>query len=91
LSRFVSRRNRDVIEGAGDGIFTADQNGIVQVLQRADADQRLPIVAEMRDLSPDLRPALLDDLGLVPSLRWYLDDRAQASPAEDPAAERRSA
>lgn len=28
---------------------------------------------QTRDLSLDLRPALLDDLGLVPALRWYLD------------------
>jgi signal transduction histidine kinase len=34
------------------------------------ADQAL---RQARDLSLDLRPALLDDLGLVPALRWYLD------------------
>jgi len=28
---------------------------------------------QTRDLSLDLRPPLLDDLGLVPALRWYLD------------------
>lgn len=28
---------------------------------------------QTRDLSLDLRPAVLDDLGLVPALRWYLD------------------
>jgi signal transduction histidine kinase len=28
---------------------------------------------QTRDLSLDLRPALLDEVGLVPALRWYLD------------------
>jgi len=36
----------------------------------AIADQALQ---QTRDLSLDLRPALLDDLGLIPALRWYLD------------------
>ncbi|HXG09443.1 MAG TPA: ATP-binding protein [Gemmataceae bacterium] len=32
---------------------------------------------DVRDLSLDLRPSLLDDLGLVPALEWYLDRQAQ--------------
>ncbi|MEO6028760.1 MAG: PAS domain S-box protein [Candidatus Binatia bacterium] len=36
----------------------------------AIADQALQ---QTRDLSLNLRPALLDDLGLIPALRWYLD------------------
>jgi signal transduction histidine kinase len=32
---------------------------------------------QTRDLSLGLRPALLDDLGLVPALRWYLDRQGQ--------------
>ena len=35
-------------------------------------------VEEVRRLSIDLRPAALDDLGLVPAIRAYLDDWAQA-------------
>ncbi|EFO80689.1 multi-sensor signal transduction histidine kinase [Oscillochloris trichoides DG-6] len=31
------------------------------------------LMARVRDLSLDLRPALLDDLGLLPALGWYLD------------------
>jgi PAS domain S-box-containing protein len=30
----------------------------------------------VRDRSMDLRPALLDDFGLVPAIRWYLDRHA---------------
>lgn len=34
-------------------------------------------IDQVRSLSLDLRPSLLDDLGLVPALRWYLDRTAQ--------------
>jgi signal transduction histidine kinase len=32
----------------------------------------LQTLAEMRELSHELRPTMLDDLGLVPTLRWYV-------------------
>lgn len=32
---------------------------------------------QVRDLSLDLRPSLLDDLGVVSAIRWYLDHQAQ--------------
>jgi signal transduction histidine kinase len=32
---------------------------------------------QVRDLSLDLRPSLLDDLGVVAALRWYIDRQAQ--------------
>jgi signal transduction histidine kinase len=32
---------------------------------------------QVRDLSLDLRPSLLDDLGLVPALRWYVHRQAK--------------
>jgi|GEM_PF-737253 len=32
---------------------------------------------QVRALSVELRPSLLDDLGLVPALRWYVDRQAQ--------------
>ena len=35
------------------------------------------VLQQVRDLSLDLRPSLLDDLGLVAALRWYLDRQAQ--------------
>lgn len=34
-------------------------------------------IARVRDLSLALRPSLLDDLGLVPALRWQMDSLAQ--------------
>jgi PAS domain S-box-containing protein len=33
-------------------------------------------IGEVRNLSLDLRPSLLDDLGLVPALRWYVERQA---------------
>jgi PAS domain S-box-containing protein len=49
---------------------------------------------QVRDLSVNLRPSLLDDLGLVPAVRWYLDRQAQqvgfsAQFFADPTLERR--
>src|ERR1700736_1416349 len=35
------------------------------------------LLQQVRQLSLELRPPLLDDLGLVPALRWYLDQQAQ--------------
>lgn len=37
------------------------------------------VLARVRDLSLDLRPSLLDDLGLVPALRWYAERQARQS------------
>ena len=34
---------------------------------------------KVRDVALDLRPSMLDDLGLVPTLRWYADRHAQSS------------
>jgi len=36
-------------------------------------------VDQVRDLSVDLRPLLLDDFGLVVALRWYMDRQAKNS------------
>ncbi len=36
---------------------------------------------KVRDVALDLRPSMLDDLGLVPTLRWYVDRHAQSSGA----------
>src|SRR6202140_578748 len=51
------------------------------------------LLQQVRQLSLELRPPLLDDLGLVPALRWYLDQQAQRADLRveffaDPALER---
>ena len=53
------------------------------------------LLEQVRQISLDLRPPLLDDLGLVPALRWYLDQQAQRAGLRieffaDPALERMS-
>jgi PAS domain S-box-containing protein len=53
------------------------------------------LLQQARQISLDLRPPLLDDLGLVPALRWYLDQQAQRAGLRieffaDPALERMS-
>jgi signal transduction histidine kinase len=35
------------------------------------------ILQRVRDLSLDLRPSLLDDFGLVPAVRWYVERQAK--------------
>ncbi len=35
------------------------------------------LLTQVRTLALDLRPSILDDLGLVPALRWYADRQAQ--------------
>lgn len=38
-------------------------------------DYTLRTLEEIRRLTYDLRPSILDDLGLVPAIRWYLKNR----------------
>lgn len=39
-------------------------------------------IQQIRNLSLDLRPSLLDDLGIVSALRWYIDRQAQRAGLE---------
>lgn len=34
-------------------------------------------IQQVRSLSQELRPSILDDIGLVPAMRWYLDRQTQ--------------
>ena len=40
------------------------------------------LLKRVRDLSLDLRPSLLDDLGLVPAIRWYVMRQAERAGIE---------
>ncbi len=46
----------------------------VQIVQQA--------IQQVREMSINLRPSLLDDLGLQPALRWYLDQQMQRASLE---------
>jgi len=40
------------------------------------------VVKELHNITYDLRPTVLDDLGLVPALRWYAENRLSARGVE---------
>jgi signal transduction histidine kinase len=53
----------DLVDGAEPGLRDS-----IEILEHA--------IQRVRDRSMDLRPAVLDDFGLVPAVRWYLERRA---------------
>jgi PAS domain S-box-containing protein len=64
------RLNLQVMQSATDASRLAPQwQDSIGLIDRA--------LQQVRDLAFDLRPALLDDLGLVAALRWYVDREAQ--------------
>jgi PAS domain S-box-containing protein len=82
--RRVARELHDEIGQA----LTAIKLNLQAVEQSADTSPHAPHLNEsvgiidralqqVRDLSFDLRPSLLDDLGLVAALRWYVDREAR--------------
>lgn len=78
---------RELHDEIGQALTTVIIN--LQAVQRSlDAPSLAPYVEDsittarhtleqVRDLSLDLRPSLLDDLGLVPALRWYSDRQSR--------------
>jgi PAS domain S-box-containing protein len=69
--------NLHAIAGAGDA-------GEARRLIEDNLKMLDEALEQVRDLSVDLRPLLLDDLGLVTALRWFVDHQAQRTgvPAE---------
>lgn len=65
---------RDLHDGAGQ-LLMALQLSLDQV--RPDRDRSAAILRELSDqlrgISMNLRPPMLDDLGLLPALRWHLE------------------
>jgi signal transduction histidine kinase len=82
--RHIARELHDEI---GQGLTAVKVN--LQSVKRISGDSELDLPLEesiaivehtlrqVRDLSLDLRPSLLDDLGVVAALRWYADRQAQ--------------
>jgi PAS domain S-box-containing protein len=62
--------NLHAIQGAGDA-------GEARPLIEDTLKMLDEALEQVRDLSVDLRPLLLDDLGLVTALRWFVDHQAQ--------------
>ncbi len=85
----AERRNiaRELHDEIGQAL-TAMKINLQSVRQLVDVPALLPYLEEnigivdrtlqqVRDLSLDLRPSMLDDLGLVAALRWYVDRQSR--------------
>ena len=78
---------RELHDGTGQALTAAMMNlqvlrkGRVDVAANSLIDDTLNIIEQtlqrVRNLSLELRPSLLDDLGLVAALRWYVDRQAR--------------
>ena len=88
------RMSRELHDQVGQ-ILTAVKMNLYALRQKCSAPEILAsiednmkvideAVDQVRDLSVDLRPLLLDDFGLVVAVRWYLDRQAKSCgvPAE---------
>lgn len=85
LVQIQEEERRDIARELHDEIgqsLTALKIGIDRALQRcqtcgddlAGASREVAeLIARVRNLSLSLRPTMLDDLGLVPTLKWYFD------------------
>jgi len=62
-------------------ITPSNNNGKAELRKNAEwiRDATLQAVEDMRRASLDLRPCILDDLGLVPALRWLVDQMEKES------------
>jgi len=84
----TERRNiaRELHDEIGQAL-TVMQLNLQAMLQSPGADDLTPrlnqslkvverVLEQVQDISLDLRPSILDDLGLEPALRWYTDRQA---------------
>jgi PAS domain S-box-containing protein len=84
----TERRNiaRELHDEIGQAL-TVMQLNLQAMLQSPGADAMAPrlneslkvverVLEQVQDISLDLRPSILDDLGLEPALRWYTDRQA---------------
>jgi two-component system sensor histidine kinase DegS len=70
-----------VIANRAQKMITPGSNGTAELRKSAEwiRDATLQAVEDMRRASLDLRPCILDDLGLVPALRWLVDQMCKES------------
>jgi len=73
--------------------LTAVRLQLLTAVREENADRKVQIAQEavkelestlqwVRNLSSSLRPAMLDDFGLIPALRWFLDRQGKAANLE---------
>ncbi len=79
-------RARDSLDRAGGMRATGSGDALGRIQEAREIASRL--LAETRRMILGLRPSALDDLGLVPAIRWhceqYLGDRVEVSIEADP-------
>lgn len=63
------------------GWFQKDSHKAEQLLEESK-DEAVRIMRELHNIVYHLRPTLLDDLGLVPALRWLAESRDWQEPVE---------
>jgi len=70
-----------VIANRAQNLISSDHKDTVEMKGNAQwiRDSTLQAVNDIRRISLDLRPCILDDLGLVPALRWLVDERGKES------------
>ncbi len=61
----------------------ADDEARAAALLRSLRSMSDQAISELRNIMANLRPAQLDDLGLVPALRWYVKQYLAANPQVD--------
>lgn len=72
------RISRELHDGIGQNLYShlisinRIQSEISHPLLEQMQDETTKIIEELRDLSWELRPSVLDDLGLIPAIRSYL-------------------
>jgi two-component system sensor histidine kinase DegS len=70
-----------VIANRAQDLIPAGKDGLGGVKKKAEwiRDATLRAIEDLRRTSLDLRPSVLDDLGLVPALRWLVDHMGRES------------
>lgn len=70
----INLQSRQVVHGAPDEAGGSELQESIRIVDHA--------IAQMRRLALGLRPSMLDDLGLLPALRWLADETTQHSTME---------
>jgi two-component system sensor histidine kinase DegS len=70
-----------VIANAAQNLIPSGKGDMAEVKMKAEwiRDATLKSIEELRRTSLDLRPSVLDDLGLIPALRWLVDNMNEGS------------
>ncbi len=70
-----------VIANAAQNLIPSGKGDMAEVKSKAEwiRDSTLQAIDGLRRTSLDLRPSVLDDLGLVPALRWLVDSMSEGS------------